>query len=258
MVNEESALILLDEPDSGLDDAAVEQLVNHIHMLRNLGHAIVIATHDKRLLECATALHDLSKSTEQEPTNNEIWQVNTTDNNYPFLRTKNRLENELKHLGIRTEKLVSSTTCYGRITLIVDPLTISENDTLLMGFALAPAFTMGLVETHYSRYSVNKNRYIGGERRATEYRIHISKVSWSGLIFTTIAMQIFIQSVDFEIVIAGGLITLSTSFTVRFLQMSTIRLARSNAVFVRLLTQSSSYRGESLSIIVRNYNLQLQ
>ena len=49
-------------------------------------------------------------------------------------------------------------------------------------------------------------------------------------------MQIFTQSVDFEIVIVGGLITLSTSFAVRFLQMSTIRLARSNAVFVRLLT----------------------
>ena len=58
----------------------------------------------------------------------------------------------------------------------------------------------------------------------------------SGLIITAIAMQIFIQSVDFRIIVAGGIIALVTSFAVRFLQMSTIRLARSNAVFIRLLT----------------------
>ncbi len=49
-------------------------------------------------------------------------------------------------------------------------------------------------------------------------------------------MQIFIQSIDYRIILVGGLIALSTSFAVRFLQMSTIRLARSNAVFIRLLT----------------------
>ncbi|MBT4920951.1 MAG: hypothetical protein HON10_06120, partial [Euryarchaeota archaeon] len=58
----------------------------------------------------------------------------------------------------------------------------------------------------------------------------------SGLILTTISSQIFIQSVDYRIIIIGGLISLFTTACVRFLQLSTIRLTRSNAVFIRLLT----------------------
>ena len=79
MIDKENTLILLDEPDSGLDDASVEQLVKHIHMLRNLGHGIVIASHDKRLQECATSLHDMSEMSKQEPSFSEIWQVKSTE-----------------------------------------------------------------------------------------------------------------------------------------------------------------------------------
>ena len=122
MIDKESTLILLDEPDSGLDDASVEQLVNHIHMLRNLGHGIVIASHDKRLQECATALHDMSKSATRTKFY-EIWQVKSTEKNYPMLKTKIGWKMNLNTLGICSKKLVSSTTCYGRIVSIVDPLT---------------------------------------------------------------------------------------------------------------------------------------
>ena len=59
---------------------------------------------------------------------------------------------------------------------------------------------------------------------------------FSGVIISILGMQIFLQSLDYRIVIIGGFICLSASFVVRFLQLSTIRLARSNAVFIRLLT----------------------
>ena len=236
MIDEESRLILLDEPDSGLDDAAVEQLVKHIHMLRNLGHAIVIASHDKRLLECATVLHDLSKPTYQEPTNNEIWQVNSTDNNYPFLKTKIGWKMNLGTLVSVQRNWLAALLVIGGLLSIVDPLTISENDTLLMGFTLAPAFTMGLVGDPLFKILAEQKSIHWWRAQGNGIPNSYPESFLSGLIFTAIAMQIFTQSVDFEIVIVGGLITLSTSFAVRFLQMSTIRLARSNAVFVRLLT----------------------
>jgi hypothetical protein len=124
----------------------------------------------------------------------------------------------------------------GGLLSIVDPLTLSDNHTLLMGFTLAPAFTMGLIGDPVFKI-LNEQRSIDWWR-AQSNNVPNSYLEslLSGFIITTIAMQIFIQSVDFRIVLAGGFITLFTSFAVRFLQMSTIRLARSNAVFIRLLT----------------------
>ena len=49
-------------------------------------------------------------------------------------------------------------------------------------------------------------------------------------------MQIFLENLDWSLIFIGGLIALLTTTFVSFLQLSTIRLARSNAVFVRLLT----------------------
>jgi ABC-type multidrug transport system ATPase subunit len=54
MLSKESRLILLDEPDSGLDDMSIETLKTHINQLRNAGHSFLIATHDTRLFQCAT------------------------------------------------------------------------------------------------------------------------------------------------------------------------------------------------------------
>ena len=236
MINQENTLILLDEPDSGLDDASVEQLVEHIHMLRNLGHGIVIASHDKRLQECATSLHDMSRRSKQEPDFSEIWQVKSTEKNYPMLKTKIGWKLNLNTLVSVQTNWLAALLVMGGLLSIVDPLTLSDNHTLLMGFTLAPAFTMGLIGDPVFKI-LNEQRSIDWWR-AQSNNVPNSYLEslLSGFIITTIAMQIFIQSVDFRIVLAGGFITLFTSFAVRFLQMSTIRLARSNAVFIRLLT----------------------
>ena len=236
MIDKENTLILLDEPDSGLDDASVEQLVKHIHMLRNLGHGIVIASHDKRLQECATSLHDMSEVCKQEPSFSEIWQVKSTEKNYPMLKTKIGWKLNLNTLVSVQRNWLAALLVMGGLLSIVDPLTLSDNHTLLMGFTLAPAFTMGLVGDPVFKI-LNEQRSIDWWRaQANNVPNSYLESLLSGFIITTIAIQIFIQSVDFRIVLAGGFITLFTSFAVRFLQMSTVRLARSNAVFIRLLT----------------------
>jgi len=53
---------------------------------------------------------------------------------------------------------------------------------------------------------------------------------------TIFSMQVFLQIFDWRIVLIGGIIGFVTTFSLRFLQLSTLRLARTNAVFIRLLT----------------------
>ena len=58
----------------------------------------------------------------------------------------------------------------------------------------------------------------------------------SGCILTLFSMQIFLGNIEWSLVLIGGFIALLTTIFVSFLQLSTIRLARSNAVYIRLLT----------------------
>tara|TARA_B100000674_G_C37350326_1_gene693809 strand:- start:97 stop:525 length:429 start_codon:yes stop_codon:yes gene_type:complete len=124
----------------------------------------------------------------------------------------------------------------GCLLSIVDPLTLSDSQLILMGFTLAPAFTMGLVGDPVFKI-LNEQRAIDWWRaqNSSVPNSYLESII-SGFIFTGIAMQIFIQSMDYRIILIGGLITLTTSYIVRFLQMSTVRLPRNNAVFIRLLT----------------------
>ena len=205
-------------------------------MLRNLGHGIVIASHNKRLRECATSLHDLNEATNQTPNFTEVWQVDSVDKNYSLLRTKIGWNLNFTTLVSIQRNWLAALLVMGGLLSIADPLTLSDRDVILMGFTLAPAFTMGLVGDPVFK--------ILSEQRAIDWwRAQNNSVPnsylesiISGFLITAIAMQIFIQSVDYRIILAGGGIVLSTSFVVRFLQMSTIRLPRSNAVFIRLLT----------------------
>ena len=48
------ALVLLDEPDAGLDDASINTLRSWLDELRLCGHALLIATHDERIRQQAT------------------------------------------------------------------------------------------------------------------------------------------------------------------------------------------------------------
>ncbi len=236
MVCEDSRLILLDEPDTGLDDDSVDCLIEHIHMLRNLGHAIVIASHDSRLRQCATRLYNFDASSIQQPNHNATWQVKSDTAQHSFLMTKIGWQLNFDTLVSLQTNWLAALLIMGTLLSIADPLTLSDNELILMGFALAPAFGMGLVGD--SVFKILQEQRAIDWWRAQRNNVPNSYFEslLSGILITTIAMQIFIQSVDYQVVIIGGLITLTTSFAVRFLQLSTVRLARSNAVFIRLLT----------------------
>ena len=236
MVSHESRLILLDEPDSGLDDASVEVLIEQIHQLRNLGHGIVIASHDKRMRECATSLHNLSVVSQQEPKHSISWEVSATEKSYPLLRTKIGWNLNLTTLVSVQRNWLAALLVMGCLLSIADPLGLSENKMILMGFTLAPAFTMGLVGDPVFKILMEQRSVDWWRAQSNTIPNSYLESIISGIIFTAIAMQIFIQSTDYRVILIGGFVTLITSFIVRFLQMSTVRLPRNNAVFIRLLT----------------------
>ncbi len=236
MISKETRLILLDEPDSGLDDDSVECLVKQIHMLRNLGHAIVIASHDVRLRECATKLYDFNELKTNEVSNNLLWEVESNDYKNTFLMTKIGWKLNFETLVSIQTNWLAALLVMGVLLSIADPLTLSENRLILMGFALAPAFAMGLVGDSVLRI-LQEQRSVDWWRAQNNIlpNSYIETLV-SGVIISALGMQIFLQSIDYRIILIGGLICLSTSYVVRFLQLSTIRLARANAVFIRLLT----------------------
>jgi len=236
MLTDEPRLILLDEPDSGLDDDSIQTLVGHIHQLRNLGHALVIATHDARMFECATSLNDLKTSNKSEPNNSEKWELKSNENPQSLIRIKAGWRYNFSTLVSIQRNWLAALLVMGGLLSIIDPLEISDEDVLIMGFTLAPAFTLGLVGDAVFKI-LNEQRAIDWWRAQNNSIPNSSLESFfSGIILTTISMQIFIQELDYRIVLVGGLVALTTTFCVRFLQMSTIRLARNNAVFIRLLT----------------------
>ncbi|MED5486751.1 MAG: ATP-binding cassette domain-containing protein [Candidatus Thermoplasmatota archaeon] len=57
---QDERICILDEPSEGLDDKSVEILRKDISCLRERGNSFLIATHDSRLIECATTLVDTS------------------------------------------------------------------------------------------------------------------------------------------------------------------------------------------------------
>ena len=50
MVSSEPIMILLDEPDDGLDNSSREALVIHLKSLAGAGHGILMASHDEELI----------------------------------------------------------------------------------------------------------------------------------------------------------------------------------------------------------------
>ena len=236
MVEHQPRLVVLDEPDSGLDDSAIKVLVQTIHELRNIGHCFMIATHDSRLFECGTSLNDLRSEKTQDISNDARWVVKSESKPLTLLKTKIGWKYNSSTLVSVRRNWLAALLVMGGLLSIVDPLTLSDETVILMGFTLAPAFTLGLVGDAVFKI-LNEQRSIDWWR-AQYNQVPNSYVESfiSGLILTTISSQIFIQSVDYRIIIIGGLISLTTTACVRFLQLSTIRLARSNAVFIRLLT----------------------
>ena len=233
MLSPQPRLILLDEPDSGLDENALAALISNIGQLREAGHAFVIASHHPEMMKCATRLHDLESETNQEQPKCQPWKAVGTQENVSLLssRTGHRYLRSTRAGFARNG--IAALLVLGTLLAFIDPITLEKS--MLVGFILAAPFAAGLAGdpvVHLMR-----------EHRAVDWwRAHVNRLPAAdffapilGFFLSALGSVLFLDSFNWKLSLIGAGVLWVTLLCVRFIELSTLRLARPNAVFVRLL-----------------------
>ena len=230
-------LIILDEPDAGLDDASIEILGQWLNELRTMGHALLVATHDERVMAHATHLYDVDQSEFQTTTAPSIETVDA------------RTSRKVKPLSpsafgvkmhLRTMMWLNTNAMAGLLTLGI-LLTLGDfmedlDNLQRMGFILAPTLAAGLcgdplvAALREERAGVWWRAVGGGEPHAGWIPLAI------GAVFTFLTTNGLQDAREIHIIVAGAVLCFLVWHSVGWMQRSTQRLARPHAVFVGLLT----------------------
>lgn len=234
MVAPQPTVVLLDEPDSGLDEEALAALMLHVQSLAAAGHGFLIATHNPTLLTIGTHLHDLETKSPQDHLTTKAWMQAGEPRAPSWLmaRTGHRYTASTRS-GIARNGL-AALMVLGCALALGDPSVLPKG-LWVTGGVLAPAFAAGLAgdpTTHLMR-----------EQRAGDWwRAHGQHTPSAmglglgvGALATMLSSYIFTGELELNLVVVGALIGEITMVGVRLLNNSTQRLARPNAVFIRLL-----------------------
>ena len=231
------ALVMLDEPDAGLDDASIETLVGWMGELCTMGHALLIATHDERLMVHATQLFDVGQNERQ---------VNTPPAGKKAEPRPSRPVKPLSpasfgvRMHLRTMMWLNTNAMAGLLTLGLF-LTMGDfmeglDSLQQMGFILAPTLAVGLcgdplvAALREERAGVWWRAVGGGEPHAGWMPLAI------GAAFTLLSTTGLGNAREAHVILTGAVLCFVVWHCVGWMQRSTQRLARPHAVFVGLLT----------------------
>ena len=231
-------ILLLDEPAAGLDAASRTLLVEDLHELRNRGNAILLASHHIDLTGCATHLltgntMETNESFEESKGVKDDMNASLHKNN-PAFRTGFLLNQ-------RTLSTVASNGIAGFLTLgillaLVDASAVDSSLMQASGLFLSAAFAAGLVGD-------NMVSMLHEHRALDWWKAHRQGIPNSyihGLLLgsglTALTQLGFNADVSLPLVAIGGLLTTSTMLMVRWMDLTTSRLARPRAAFTRILT----------------------
>ena len=228
-------LIILDEPDAGLDEAAVNQLIKWLTELRQLGHAILISTHHQPLLSIASKIYDFKtlQTTAQEQANGELTTIiqSATPRITP-------MRFGLKHQLI-TMKWLESNVMAGLLALGVmltfGGLPFNTSSMIGIGFILTPAFAAGLCGDGLTRMLQEEHANDWWRAVASPPHSGILPILF-GTMLTLSAQLALFNEWTLSFVLIGGIISLVTSHLVRLLAETNQRLSRPNAALIGLLT----------------------
>ena len=233
MLSREPRLVLLDEPATGLDERALAALISDIGQLREAGHAFLIASHHPEIMKCATRLHDLKSETIQNQPESQPWQALGIEENISLLSTRTG------HRYLRSTRAglarngLTALLVLGALLAFIDPVSFEKS--ILVGFVLAAPFAAGLAGDPVV--------YLMREQRAGDWwRAHVNRLPAAdflapvlGFTLTGLGSILFLDAFDWKISVIGAGVLWATLLCVRFIELSTLRLARPNAVFIRLL-----------------------
>ena len=231
------ALVLLDEPDAGLDEASVNVLCGWLDQLRGHGHAILIATHDQRLMDRATHTVDVAEGTmvaaqsPPEATHNE-------PQRQPTKPTRRAAWGVKMHL--RTMMWLNTNGMAGLLSLGVLLAMGSFMDGLdemqQLGFVLAPTMAMGLCGEPLVS-ALREERTAAWWRAVSGGEPHAGWLPFAlGLVMTLMSATALQGFPSMQTLVVGSALCGVVWHGVGWMQRSTQRLARPQAVFVGLLT----------------------
>lgn len=230
MVSTKPVAVLLDEPDSGLDDDSVEKLSQTLRDLAAGGHAILVASHNSKIVESADRIIEFPFTEKKgQP---------KKGNFSPLESSSNRKVNIGHRMNLRTFSGIANNGIAGLLTLgamlaLLNPEQL-EGRTLT-AFILAPALTAGLCGNSIHRLTL--------ENRAYAWWNTISAIPPNALFHSLItcgAITLLASTTtggfDVKLIIAGAVLGAVTEAIVGLLNHATLRLSRPNAVMIRLLT----------------------
>ena len=230
MISSEPIAILLDEADSGLDDESVEKLATTIRDLAAGGHAILVASHNSRILASANRIIEFpfeERKGEPEAGSFAIIQKGADRKSYVGHRLN------LRTLAGFANNGIAGLLTLGAMLALLEP-TLLEGRTLT-AFILAPALTAGLCGNPIHRLSFENRAYAWWNAKSSMplNSLFHSFLICSGL--TALACSIT-GDLETKLILAGGIFGIFTEAIVGLLSHATLRLSRPNAVMIRLLT----------------------
>ena len=231
------ALVLLDEPDAGLDEASMDVLCSWLDQLRGHGHAILLATHDQRLVERATHSMDVAEGT-MMPTHSPSEAAPHDLQRQPTKPTRRAAWGVNMHL--RTMMWLNTNGMAGLLSLGVLLALGSFMDGLdemqQLGFVLAPTMAVGLCGEPLVS-ALREERTAAWWRAVSGGEPHAGWLPFAlGLVMTLMSATALQGVPSLQTLFVGSALCGVVWHGVGWMQRSTQRLARPQAVFVGLLT----------------------
>ena len=237
-ISKEPRLIFLDEPDSGSDEASRISLIEDIRYLRQKGHAVLIASHNKEFEDCATDLYNIEGMVElnQESTT-EIVRNDAT--NLPpkgWIALRNGVVSNNRTLSTLAYNGIAGFLTLGILLALVDPTKLDTGTIQKSGLILSSAFAAGLVGDSMVQM-LHEHRSLAWwkahKQGIPSSYVHGAILGFGLTLLTQLAMD---MTISWELTIIGSLLTTLTMFIVRMFDLTSARLARPRAAFTRILT----------------------
>jgi len=230
MLSSKPVAVLLDEPDSGLDDASVERLAKLLRDLAAGGHSILVASHDERIKGVADRL--ISFPYEEEKVSQPVGEFSqikfsSQRNSFIGLRMTVRTMVGFANNGI------AGILVLGAMLALIDSSILEGN--LKTAYILAPSLAAGLCGDPMFRL-LQENRSHAWWRAMQAMPPSGLSAVFVGTTILTIFASASINHFDMTIIVAGGILGVFTAGCVGLLSHATLSLSRPNAVMIRLLT----------------------
>ena len=231
LIQDKPTLILLDEPDAGLDAMSVEKLADTLANLRASNHGILMATHHPDLLKRADRIIDVDGSIQTQKVEGGV-SIKSEASNSSFSFVGTRLD--FRTMASLSQNGISGLLVMGALLALLQIETWPNS--LLHAAVLAPSLACGLSgDAVYAKLRESRsNDWWYAMKALPPNGLFITILL--GLLYTCLSSFIFVEEFSIVLILSGTLFCAVCAFSMLVLSMISRRLARPQALSLKLLT----------------------